>query len=59
MIWTPKSIADFIEIDVVLPGEELMAFDRRMMYETAIEYAQEQGEEGIPLLRALEAMATI
>ena len=54
MSWTKKEDVTWFVEQVRPPGEEPQGFDDRYSYEGAIEYAKMQGEDGRPLLEALQ-----
>jgi len=51
-----EQLFEFIK-EVRMPGEEAQGFDDGYDYYEMVEYAKSLGEEGIPLLQALEKKA--
>jgi hypothetical protein len=55
MIWGKEDITDFIAT-VAPPGEQHKRYDDRILYDDAVEFACAQGDDGKPLLDALQKM---
>ena len=53
-----EQLDEFIK-EVRMPGEEAQGFDDGYDYYEMVEYAKSLGEEGVPLLKALEKKAAV